>query len=69
MSSGGVFAVADWDWEVNGVGRVLFLLPLMMWDFKCMWIDCLFSVTGKKSSDASKLSEPNYVLGFNATNL
>jgi hypothetical protein len=47
----------------------LFLLPLMLWAFKCIWIVWLFSATGKKSSDASKLSEPNYVLGCNATNL
>lgn len=69
MSIGGVLAVADWDWEANGAGRTLFLLPLMLWDFKSIWIDWLFSATGKKSSDASKLSEPNYVLGFNAANL
>lgn len=69
MFIGGVFAVSYWDWEANGACRVLFLLPLMLWDFKCIWIVWLLLATDKKSSDASKLSEPNYVLGFNATNL
>ena len=69
MSIGGVCAVSAWDWEANGAGRVLFLLPLILWDFKCIWIVWLLLATGKKSSDVLKLSEPNYVLGFNATNL